>query len=544
MKMGLVFKNYTLARCALLLLAATTTVSARKFRDDDPLPKEPPPMRVEKAHGRKISEYFDFYQNVSRRRGEYQRKGKLIPGRAVNTLGEVPDNSWYTNRHYRGPRTLEEVTRGPCGDNAPSPDGRWVVIAAKTEGITPGFMILDSRGRHYMLKFDPLSNPEMATAADVISSKFFYALGYNVTENYLVRLTRARLEVGKDTVLTDRFGKRRAMTERDISDILLKVPRDREGSYRAVASLYLQGTWLGPFRYFGTRKDDPNDVVLHEHRRDLRGLGVFCAWLDHDDSRAINTLDMLVNENDNQFVKHYLIDFDSTLGSGSTQPKSPRSGNEYLFAWKPAAIQFFSLGLYVPPWHRAYFPHLTSVGRFEAEVFDPEKWVPEYRNPAFSNRLPDDAFWAAKQVMAFTDEEVCAIVKKGEYSDPEAEKWVSDCLLTRRDKIGRAFFAKVLPLDNFSIQDGRLVFEDLAVKHKLVGPRNYTVQWSRFNNDTEQRSSLPGEATLSLPRQAVEAAPGSYFVADIYSGEKPKSVSVYIRKRAEAFEIAGIDRSW
>ena len=30
---------------------------------------------------------------------------------------------------------------------------------------------------------------------------------------------------------------------------------------------------------------------------------------------------------------------------------------------------------------------------------------------AFENRLPDDTFWAAKQVMAFTDEEIRAIVQ-------------------------------------------------------------------------------------------------------------------------------------
>jgi hypothetical protein len=301
---------------------------------------------------------------------------------------------------------------------------------------------------------------------------------------------------------------------------------------------------VGPFRYRGTRRDDPNDVVPHENRRDLRGLRVFCAWLGHDDSRAVNTLDTLVQENGIQFIRHYLIDFGATLGSDSNWPNSPRSGNVYWFDWKTSAAQFFTLGLDVPRWARAKYPHLPAAGRFESDVFDPERWVPFYPNPAFDNYLPDDAFWAAKQVMAFTDEQIRAIVKTGEYSDPAAEKWVADCLIARRDKIGKAYFEGVLPLDHFALRQDRLVFEDLAVSYRLAAPRDYTVQWSRFNNETEQKTPLPGETTLTLPRQLQEAPSGEYFAADIYSGEKRKSVTVYVRKNAGLLEVVGVDRTW
>jgi hypothetical protein len=297
------------------------------------------------------------------------------------------------------------------------------------------------------------------------------------------------------------------------------------------------------FRYQGTRQDDPNDVVPHEHRRDLRGLSVFCAWLGHDDSRAINNTDFLVEENGIHFIKHYLIDFGSTSGSASIGPNSPRSG-QYLFAVKPTAAEFFSLGLYVPKWARAHYPNLPAVGRFEAATFDPETWVPEYRNPAFVNRLPDDAFWAAKQVMAFTDEQIRALVKLGKFSDPRAEKWIADCLIIRRDKIGKAFLPKVLPLDRFAVEDNRLTFEDLAAKHKLAAPRDYAVQWSRFDNNTEQKTPLPGETSLRLPGQIQVAGDGEYFAADIRGEDPKKTGTVFLRKNGGNVEVVGVDRTW
>jgi hypothetical protein len=527
----------------LLSLLLAAGLEAKKFYDDDPIPAMPPPLNVADVRVRRISDYYDFFANTFGKLGEQNTRKHFIPARAVNTLGEVPDSSWYTNRHYFHPMSIEELVRGPGAENAPEPNSPLTVVKAKTEGITPGFTVEDSHGRRYNVKFDPISNPEMATAADVICSKIFYALGYNVPENYLITFRRQELVVAPSASVQDAQGKRRRMTDRDVTEILLDVPRTRDGRYRAVASYYIKGKNVGEFRYYGTRSDDPDDIVPHEHRRDLRGLSVFCAWLGHDDSRAINTVDFLTKENGIQFIKHYLIDFGSTLGSASVGPNSPRSG-QYLFAWGPAAGQFFSLGLYVPRWARAHYPKLPAVGRFEWKTFDAWNWVPEYRNPAFVNRLPDDAFWAAKQVMAFSDEQIRALVKTGQYSDPVAENWITQCLIKRRDKIGKAFFAQVLALDHFAVKDGRLAFEDLAAKYGLAPSRQYAIQWFRFDNDTEQKTALPGETTFGLPQQLQNASSGEYFAADIQGGDKQKAVTVYLRKKAGRVEVVGLERTW
>ena len=90
--------------------------------------------------------------------------------------------------------------------------------------------------------------------------------------------------------------------------------------YRVAAGLLLPGRILGGFRYEGTRPDDPNDIVDHQHRRELRALRVFGAWTNLTDMKAGNTLDTLVPENGRQVVRHYLQDVGSTFGVGAHGP--------------------------------------------------------------------------------------------------------------------------------------------------------------------------------------------------------------------------------
>ena len=79
----------------------------------------------------------------------------------------------------------------------------------------------------------------------------------------------------------------------------------------------LPGRVIGGFKYFGTRPDDPNDVVPHEHRRELRALQVFGGWTNLVDMKAGNTLDTVITENGRSVVRHYLQDVGSTFGTGA-----------------------------------------------------------------------------------------------------------------------------------------------------------------------------------------------------------------------------------
>ena len=160
--------------------------------------------------------------------------------------------------------------------------------------MTPGFTIQDSTGEIFWIKFDPESNPEMASGAEVISTKFFYAFGYHVPENYLATFSPDQLVIREGATTKDEDGRQRPLTKEDIDEILDAAAQQEDGSYRVLASRNLPGRPVGPFRYYGTRPDDPNDIFAHEHRRELRGLSVFSAWLNHDEVRSTNSLDTVV----------------------------------------------------------------------------------------------------------------------------------------------------------------------------------------------------------------------------------------------------------
>ena len=56
----------------------------------------------------------------------------------VNALDEVPDSTWFTNRHARQRMSLDELARGPnqAGKN-PATSGPLVILSGKPAGMTP-----------------------------------------------------------------------------------------------------------------------------------------------------------------------------------------------------------------------------------------------------------------------------------------------------------------------------------------------------------------------------------------------------------------------
>jgi hypothetical protein len=538
---------------AALAFAISTSLSTRaatpRFFPDDPIQRDDD--RALDASGTKEiegSNGYDFTEHTFFDPGDTRD----IRAVNVNTMDDVPDSSWFTNRIGRRPMTLDEIVRGPNRLEIGSIDD-WPIVQEKSSGITPGYRVRDSSGHLYQVKLDPPSNPEMASAAELIGAAVYHAIGYNVVQGYIVEIDPANVVISEKATTVDFSGRRRPMTRRDVDRIFARGARLANGRYRATLSRFADGDPRGYFKYYGTRPDDPNDIHPHEHRRELRANRVFAAWLNHDDSRGLNTLDMLEDSGGPKFIRHYMFDFGSIMGSGSTRPQTLRAGNEYILEWGPSLKTLFTLGVYVRPWIRTpYWEDAKAVGRFEADRFDPVAWRPEYPNPAFENMRADDAFWGARLVAKFTDEAIRAIVAKGRYTEPGAAEHIASTLIKRRDKVLRVWLTGVNPLADPQLSaDGVLSFRNEAVASGVSSPpARYTLSWSRFDNATgstgETVETTSAETRATAPSAVLNSA---QFVSVAIRTSHPEypgweaPVTFTFRRVPDGWQPVGLDRT-
>ncbi|MGH7540496.1 MAG: hypothetical protein ACRELC_05815, partial [Gemmatimonadota bacterium] len=258
----------------------------------------------------------------------------------LTPFDDVVGSAWYEPRNRRDdPLTAADVARGSTTLDGPAASGPLTVVAAKTQGISPGFTIRDERGDRYVFKFDPHGFLHLSSAADVIANRLFYAAGYHVPEDYIVVFDAARLRVDPNATVEGEDFVVRPMAPADVERVLALTDSLADGRYLAVASRFVPGVPKGPFSFEGRRSDDPNDHYLHQHRRELRGLYVVSSWINHIDIRFANTLDSYVEPG---YLRHYLIDFAASLGSGTIRPHYPREGIEYNFDFWPTMARLFT----------------------------------------------------------------------------------------------------------------------------------------------------------------------------------------------------------
>ena len=122
--------------CAFAVAAAAGAgANGQKFYPDDPITRIVDAADASGVQEREIDLTYDTLQNLFSWPGDQTPN---VRAQNVNTIDEVPDSTWFTNRLGTVPVTVDELVKGPGSGTGPAPGG-WTVISAKNDGVMPGF---------------------------------------------------------------------------------------------------------------------------------------------------------------------------------------------------------------------------------------------------------------------------------------------------------------------------------------------------------------------------------------------------------------------
>jgi hypothetical protein len=309
---------------------------------------------------------------------------------------------------------------------------------------------------------------------------------------------------------------------------------------------------VGRVRFVDTRPDDPNDVVPHQDRRELRGYGVFAAWLNHVDAKAINSLDVLVTENGRSVVRHYLIDFGSALGSGGVAPADYWAGFEYLVQPVDVAKQMVSFGFNPPKWRTTPFFEAVPWAACLTPPTSIRTMKPRHRTRRSCMRGRTTILGGAEARGAHDRHDsrggACRRIRgsgRGGVSRPRALAGAPRC---HRPDVAAA----VNPISRLTLDDaGVLAFENAAVEADFARiPRGYRAVWLKFDNTTHHAEVFGESSAAGTELQAPESLPresGAFVKVELHavgsahaSWEKP--ANAYFRLDQGGWKLVGFER--
>ena len=479
----------------------------------------------------------------------------------ANAYDEVPNSSWFQNRLGFIPFDAAAVERGSC-EGPPldphMPDGSWIIDKGKDNGANPGFRVNIPGVGKFMLKSDLPDEPERATGATAIASRMYYAAGYYAPCDSVVYFRPSLLTLKAGLTVTNNQGVTRRFDNAALQEILDGASH-RDGLVRMVASAWLPGAPLGPYKYDGRRDDDPNDAIDHEDRRELRGGRLLAAWLNHFDSREQNTMDVFLpadpaRKDGPGYVRHYIIDLGDSFGSiWSIDGFSRLFDNAYMFDVGYIAEDFVTLGIVARPWEKR--ERRGGIFNYFAETyFDPEGWRGEYPNPAFLRMTEADGAWMARILGRFDDRLVAAAVGVGKF-EPAASEYLTRTLIARRQRLLARYLRRLSPLANVAVESTRLCALDVARHAHLVPldvqPRARIFRGKELDQVSKVAVELAGEDRLcvTLAHAFPDAQPGQsardrYVVVEITNGQAqgPLRAHLYDLGPNSGFRLVGIER--
>lgn len=483
---------------------------------------------------------FDETLNITVRRPvvnalEFSR---TVPSRDVNSLDEVPSSSWFNHRLGYKDISPQDLLKGPYKDGPPIPPLK--VIEGKFSGLTPGFVVEDSREIQYLFKFDPPDFPGIETAADFIVNRLFWGFGYNVPEDYLFYFNRSQLSIEPQSGFAAEY----------VDSIFNHIAVPNNGRYRCTASKILKGIILGPFPSEGVREDDPNDRIDHENRRVLRGLKVFGAFTNYTDLRIENTLDVYVGDRGEGYVKHYLLDFGGSLGAFSADKSRLWGGANHLFSFKEMTKNLLTAGLVVENWEELEYTPWKSVGAFEAEKFKPQSWKETYPFLPIHQNQPADDYWAAKILGALDRDHLEILVNAAEFPEDAAAEYVLNTLLSRQKKTLRYFLTRVSPLEAANFSNERLYVKDMSkiLLGEEFSAASYKIKFSDAHgnkiSEMEIIDNTEKEFSIPVSDDLFEAAQGYLRISirSFWEGKATPAAAQFhlIKKEDEAPVVVGV----
>jgi hypothetical protein len=472
--------------------------------------------------------------------------------RNVNAFDEVPDSSWFENRIGRSGMSPSELISGPCGEqvlDVAMPDGSWVIDQGKPNGASPGFRVTIPGVGKFMLKADVQAEPERATGATAIAARLYHAAGYFAPCDSVVYFDPRILRLEPGLQVTDNTGVAKPFDQAALAAVLAKASH-RDGLVRMGASRWLPGKPIGPFRYDGVRDDDPNDVIEHEDRRDLRGARLLAAWLNHFDSREQNSMDVFMPVSTKAgtqlgYVRHYILDLGDCFGSDwQVDMLTRRLGHAYYFDFEYLALDFVTFGSVQRPWERAQRDG-GIFNYFSARDFDPEAWKGGYPNPAFVRMTEADAAWMARILARFEDQHIAAAVSVGQY-DADSSAYLTRTLSARRDRILRRYLTKLSSWADLHTSGRALCGVDLALRSRVAERAHApsaTLLGERGPEPLATHAGAAGELCVTLPAADARAAAPVYRVLEVDTGtsEQPLRAHLY-DLGARGLRLVGIER--
>jgi|GEM_PF-140889 len=455
----------------------------------------------------------------------------------ANEFDEVADSAWFTNRLGRTHPSLDTLLQGACErdellNGLAAKAGSWRIDQGKPNGASPGFRIRVGK-RKFMLKTDSLQQPERPSAASAIGAAIYHAVGFNTSCEQIVYFDPSVLKLDPGLTATDNSGISRPFDQKALSKVLEQAAR-RGPLVRMQASAWLPGHLIGPFRYEGTRDDDPNDVIPHENRRELRGARVLAAWLNHFDAREQNSMDSWIAVNPGVadsspgYVRHYYLDTSDCFGSEwDWDGISRRLGNSYLLDFGDIVTDFVTLGARTGPWETARkTPGYGLFGYFHSSNFEPDGWKNEYPNPAFSRATEHDNAWMARILSRFDRADIDALVTLGEFSKPQYTRFLSEVLEQRLRRILERYLTRLSPLTDVRVQAGnRICMVDLARRRAVRPERAF-----------RYRATLHGESGQSSLH--VESGSGAEICMQLPEALPPASGTLDARARYAIVEVS------